>query len=187
MIAGPNGAGKTTVAKELLSSSSVFYEYMNADEIAKGLAPNHPESVSLTASKLMISRLKELLKINKNFAFETTAAGSNYVKYLKEAKSKGYEINLFFLWLTSPEQAAKRVTERVKQGGHHIPKEIIHRRYYAGLTNLITLYLPITDRAIIIDNSTEEPIGKLIARKKIKNNIEIIDSQIWEKILRVRT
>ncbi len=184
MIAGPNGAGKTTVATELLSASSVLYEYINADEIAKGLAPNHPESMSLTASKLMIGRLKELLENNKNFAFETTAAGSNYLKYLKKAKANGYEINLFFLWLANPEQAVKRVAQRVKQGGHHIPKGTIVRRYYAGLTNLISLYLPVTDRAVLIDNSTEEPTGKLIARKKIKHDIEIIDRQIWEKIQR---
>lgn len=52
MIAGPNGAGKTTNAKSVLTDLENVYEFLNADEIAKGLAPLHPESVSLTASKL---------------------------------------------------------------------------------------------------------------------------------------
>lgn len=58
MIAGPNGAGKMTLALELIKSQQTFYEFINADEIPKGLAPLHPENMALTASKLMIARLK---------------------------------------------------------------------------------------------------------------------------------
>lgn len=101
VIAGPNGAGKTTLARELLAKSPILYEFINADEIARGLAPNHPESMSLMASKLMVNRLKVLLEDNKSFAFETTLSGINYKKYLESAKSKGYDIILFFLWLAS--------------------------------------------------------------------------------------
>ena len=78
MIAGPNGAGKTTMTLELIRSCSMLYEFINADEIARGLAPKHPESMALTASKLMIKRLKELLDADQSFAFETTASGTNY-------------------------------------------------------------------------------------------------------------
>lgn len=72
MVAGPNGSGKTTMTLELIANPLMFYEFVNADEIAKGLAPLHPETVALTASKLMIKRIKELLHANKNFTFETT-------------------------------------------------------------------------------------------------------------------
>lgn len=185
MIAGPNGAGKTTMILELLSSSSILYEFINADEIAKGLAPKHPESMALTASKLMIKRLKELLEKNKNFAFETTAAGTNYLRHLKIAKSKGYQIILFFLWLDSPKQAVQRVAQRVKQGGHHIPKNIIFRRYHAGLENLLTHYLPLADIAILMNNSLQDSVNRLIARKNIKNDMEISNSEIWEKMNKV--
>ncbi len=78
MIAGPNGAGKTTMARLLTKNSTALYEFMNADEIAKGLAPLHPESVAVAASKLMLRRMHELLDTGKSFAFETTASGSNY-------------------------------------------------------------------------------------------------------------
>lgn len=90
IIAGPNGAGKTTTALSLLPDFLNLYEFINADEIAHGLAPFHPESMALTASKLMIRRLQDLFENNKSFAFETTAAGTNYVKYLKEAQAKNY-------------------------------------------------------------------------------------------------
>ena len=75
MVAGPNGARKTTMTLELISNLPMFYEFINADEIAKALAPLHPETVALTASKLMIKRMKELVHANKNFTFETTASG----------------------------------------------------------------------------------------------------------------
>src|SRR5689334_5202195 len=163
----------------------MLYEFINADEIARGLAPLHPESMALTASKLMMKRLKELLEADKSFAFETTAAGTNFVKHLKAAKSKGYEIGLTFLWLSSPEQAVKRVIQRVKQGGHYVPEEAIVRRYRAGIKNLLAHYLPFADSALIMDNSSEESLKRLIARKKINSSLEILDKVIWEKIEKV--
>jgi predicted ABC-type ATPase len=182
MIAGPNGAGKTTMTLELIRSCSMLYEFINADEIARGLAPKHPESMALTASKLMIKRLKELLDADQSFAFESTASGTNYVKHLKSAKARGYEISLTFLWLSKPEEAVKRVAQRVKQGGHHVPEESVARRYYSGIKNLVLHYLPLADEAFILDNSSEGASRKLIARKNKNKPIDILDRAIWEKI-----
>jgi predicted ABC-type ATPase len=182
MIAGPNGAGKTTMTLELIQSCSMLYEFINADEIARGLAPRHPESMALAASKLMIQRLKELLGANQSFAFETTASGTNYVKHLKSAKAKGYEISLTFLWLSNPEEAVRRVAQRVKQGGHHVPEDSIIRRYYSGIKNLLLHYLPLVDEAFILDNSSEDSSKRLIARKNKGKHIDIIDSTTWKKI-----
>jgi predicted ABC-type ATPase len=182
MIAGPNGAGKTTLAHELISSSPFLYEFINADEIARGLAPNHPETVALMASKLMISRLKELLEAGKNFAFETTLSGTNYVKHLSSAKAKGYDIILFFLWLNSPEQALQRVAQRVKQGGHFVPQDVIFRRYYAGIKNLLTTYLPLADMTVVLNNSTETTGHKMIARVGRSKIVDVLDQAIWSRM-----
>lgn len=181
MIAGPNGAGKTTAAITLIPNLPLIYEFINADEIARGLSPLHPETMALVASKLMIQRLRDLLAANKSFAFETTAAGTNYLKYLKQAQKQGYTFNLMFLWLDSPEQAIRRVAERVSQGGHNIPTEVIKRRYFAGLKNLLKYYLPLADSAMLIDNSPEEKF-KVFARKNIDSSLEIEDIEIWEQI-----
>lgn len=133
-------------------------------------------------AKLVQSPVKELLDGKKNFAFETTASGTNYIKYLEEAKKQGYEIHLTFLWLASAEQAIQRVAQRVKQGGHHIPEETIYRRYYSGIRNLFKWYLPIADSANIMDNSSEESLGRIIARKCKNGLIEIQDEGIWAKM-----
>lgn len=181
MIAGPNGAGKTTMVSRFIAHSPLFYEFLNADEIAKGLAPLHPESVALAASKLMIRRLLELLEKKKNFAFETTASGTNYIKHLKDAKLRGFEIYLMFLWLPSPEQATQRVAERVRQGGHFIPEDTIRRRYFSGIKNILKYYLPLADKALIVDNS-EEQSKRIVLRKSMNSQIKIEDENTWKKI-----
>lgn len=181
MIAGPNGAGKTTTAVSLISDTSMVYEFINADEIARGLAPIHPESMSLTASKLMLKRFKELLEANKNFAFETTASGKNYIKHLEEAQANGYEVHLMFLWLYSPDLAVQRVAHRVEQGGHYIPEGTIRRRYYAGIKNLIKYYLPLSDTAIILDNSIAK-MNRVIVSKHIIDGLKIEEPDIWKEI-----
>lgn len=183
MISGPNGAGKTTTAMSFISGEMID-EFINADEIARGLAPLHPESMSLMASKLLLNRLKELLKAKKNFAFETTGAGANYIKYLKQAQEVGYEIYLLFLWLPSADLAIERVANRVKQGGHNIPDDTIRRRYLAGLKNLIKLYLPLANRALILDNSIAGA-EKIIARKHIDHDLKIEEPNIWKEIQEV--
>lgn len=181
MIAGPNGAGKTTTAMSLISDIAMIDEFINADEIARGLAPMHPESMSLTASKLMLKRLRELLDAKKSFAFETTASGTNYIKHLREAQAVGYEIHLMFLWLHSPDLAVQRVAHRVEQGGHHIPENTIRRRYYAGLKNLIKYYLPLCDSALILDNSIAK-MNKVIASKHTIDGLKIEEPSIWKEI-----
>lgn len=181
MIAGPNGSGKTTTAHSIMSGTTAFAEYINADEIARGLAPMNPETVSIAASKLMIKRFKELLEGSINFAFETTGAGTNYVKHLTDAKNKGYEVHLIFLWLPTPLLAVERVAARVAQGGHHIPEETIIRRYFSGIKNLIHHYLLLSNTALILDNSKFKE-KKVIAKKYISNKISIESPKQWQEM-----
>jgi predicted ABC-type ATPase len=62
IIAGPNGAGKTTASKTLLPEFFGINQFVNADEIAKGLSPFAPESVSVEAGRIMLARIKILIK-----------------------------------------------------------------------------------------------------------------------------
>lgn len=182
IIAGPNGAGKTTTAQSLFPNFLNDFEFINADEIARGLSPLRPESMSLIASKLMLKRFRELRVSNKNFAFETTASAKTYIKYLNEAQKNGYIVHLLFLWLSSPELAIKRVARRVLQGGHNVEPEVIRRRYFSGLKNLVKYYLPIADIAHVMDNSVSES-RNIIVKKLNKNEpLEIKDVSIWETI-----
>ena len=129
IIAGCNGAGKTTASFTLLPEILNCKEFVNADEIAKGLSPFQPEKVALAAGRLMLNRIDELLIQKINFAFETTLATKSYKNKLLFAKQRGYHIILLFYWLSDSELAIKRVKQRVKEGGHNIESDVIKRRY----------------------------------------------------------
>ncbi|MCH5715352.1 zeta toxin family protein [Niabella hibiscisoli] len=164
IIAGCNGAGKTTASFTILPEILDCKEFVNADEIAKGLSPFQPEKVSFESGRLMLKRIEELLANNENFAFETTLSTRSYTHTVMKAKKQGYRVTLLFFWLQSIELAIERVRTRVLEGGHNIDHDVIRRRYLKGISNLFELYLPIVDGAYIFDNS--EGVHRLIAEKK---------------------
>ena len=181
IISGCNGAGKTTASYTVLPEILHCKEFVNADEIARGLSPFNPESVAIEAGRLMLSRMNELLEEGGDFAFETTLATRSYTSFIKQAQAKGYYVSLVYFWLESPELAIDRVKMRVAAGGHNIQEEVIRRRYKSGIKNLFNLYTPICDYWIILDNS-KLPF-KVIAKGN-KNDIQtIIDSSSY-KILK---
>ena len=133
IIAGCNGAGKTTASYTILPEILNCKEFVNADEIAKGLSPFQPEKVSFEAGRIMIKRLNELLEIDQNFAFETTLATKSYKSKVLYAQSKNYNVTLLFFWLQNVDLAIERVKTRVMEGGHNIEIEVIKRRYINGI------------------------------------------------------
>ncbi|TXI84516.1 MAG: zeta toxin [Crocinitomicaceae bacterium] len=173
IIAGCNGAGKTTASFTILPEILDCKEFVNADEIAKGLSPFQPEKVSFEAGRIMLNRINELLSENENFAFETTLSTKSYKSKINQAKHNGYRVILLFFWLQNIELAKERVRIRVSEGGHNIEPEVIERRYIRGIQNLFTIYLPIVDGAFIFDNS--EAQHELIADKQIDNSINIVN------------
>lgn len=168
IIAGCNGAGKTTAAYTILPDIWQCQEFVNADEIARGLSPFNPESVAIQAGRLMLERIEILLEQGVSFAIETTLATRSYVQLVRKAQAKGYCVQLLFFWLNSPEVAIQRVARRVAEGGHDIPKEVIKRRYYAGIRNFFDLYKDIVDSWMAVDNGHNP-------RKAIATKDEIFD------------
>lgn len=174
IIAGCNGAGKTTASMTILPKSLLVKEFVNADEIAKGLSPFNPEGVAIEAGRLMLERIKYLLDKGESFSIETTLATRSYINLVRNAHKRGYLVNVIYFWLNTPELAVDRVAERVRKGGHNIPRDVILRRYSKGLYNLFNLFMGEVDLWTIYDNSdyTRERIafgGRKV--KLIVNNI----------------
>lgn len=171
IIAGCNGAGKTTASMTVLPEVLNCEEFVNADEIAKGLSPFHPENMAIEAGKLMLARIDALLSQGKSFAIETTLATRSYKTLVYRAKEYDYTVTLLFFWLPSPEMAEMRVASRVASGGHNIPKDVIHRRYWIGLQNLFDIFVPIVDYWSLYDNSLNQlPI---VVANKIIDSIKL--------------
>ncbi|NOR88316.1 MAG: zeta toxin [Bacteroidales bacterium] len=179
IIAGPNGAGKTVASYTILPEIFKCKEFVNADEIARGISPFNSDKIGIKAGRLLLARIKELLQEDETFAVETTLATRSYVNLIHKAKSKGYEVILLFLTLNSKELAVKRVQTRVNEGGHNIKLEVIKRRYKSGINNLFDIYLPIVNRWIVVDNSGEE--FQIIAQGD-ESEIIVKNESTWSKI-----
>nr|WP_314558688.1 zeta toxin family protein [uncultured Capnocytophaga sp.] len=180
IIAGCNGAGKTTASFTILPEVLNCREFINADEIAKGLSPFQPETVAVQAGRIMLTRMDELLHQGVDFAFETTLATKSYKQKIIEAQANGYEVTLLFFWLRNVTMAKERVAQRVAEGGHNIPIETIERRYYNGIINLFNLYIDIVDICQIYDNSNG--VCVLIAEKYKEEELVCYDIDTYNKI-----
>jgi predicted ABC-type ATPase len=155
-------------------------EYINADEIAKGLSPFNPDKAAIEAGRIMLGKINHFLSAQIDFSFETTLATRSYTNIIKKSKQLGYEITLLYFWLDSVELAKERVLTRVAEGGHNIPEDIIIRRYYSGLKNLFNLYIPICDYWMIFNNSN--PSIELIAEGNFNINLKIENNRIFETL-----
>ncbi len=178
-ISGCNGAGKTTASYSILPEMLGCDEFVNADEIARGLSPFNPESAAIQSGRLMLQRINRLLDEGRDFAFETTLSTKSYRNIIKKAQQLGYQITLLFFWLHTPELAIKRVEIRVKEGGHFISEEVIRRRYINGLRNFFNIFEPIVDEWMLIDNSGEP--YEIIAIKS--NSTQLVRKKYrWESL-----
>lgn len=180
IIAGCNGAGKTTASYTVLPEMLNCKEFVNADEIARGISPFQAEKAAIDAGKIMLTRIQELINLQVDFSFETTLSARHFIKLIKEAQNKGYFVTLVFFWLNSVDLAIQRVKIRVSEGGHNIPEDTIRRRYKTGISNLINKYISICDYWIIVNNS-EGPFN-LVAEGLNDKEVEIKDHNIWSKI-----
>ncbi len=179
IISGANGSGKSTLASELLSAKTL--DFLNADEIAKEICPEHIESVKIRAGKLVLKKLEQLLIKKSSFAIETTLAGKNHIKTIQKAKELGYKIVLIYSYLDNVEMCENRIKIRVLNGGHDIPKEDITRRFYRSKENFWNLYKDMVDEWNLFYNGLSE--YTIIAHGE-KTSIEIYNEDMYNGFIK---
>lgn len=182
IIGGPNGAGKTTASYNLLPDVLHCPNFVNADEIARGLSPFAPETVAVPAGRIMLQRIDELLQQKVDFAIETTLATRSYVQLVHRAQALGYKVHLIFFFLENEEQAIQRVAQRVSNGGHNIPEADIRRRFKRGIYNLINLYMPICN-SVLMYNNMKTPAQLVAKKSNSTEGVEVIEKEMWNQLL----
>lgn len=186
IIAGPNGAGKSTLAPFLLRDAFGLNEFVNADTIALGLSAFSPESVTFEAGRIMLARLRDLARARQSFAFETTLATRSYAAFVAGLRREGYEFQLLYLYLRSPELAVERVRSRVRLGGHNVPTAVVHRRFHNGARNFFRLYRPLADTWGMYDNSTlDAPSPVAVGRRD--EFTKVLQQDLWQDFQRRAT
>ncbi|MCW3112813.1 MAG: zeta toxin [Segetibacter sp.] len=179
IIAGPNGAGKTTAAKTILPEILNCNIFLNADEIAAQLNPENLEAAALKAGRMMLEQIESCLVQKVSFGIETTLTTRSYLKLVKKAQLEGYEVVLLFFSLPSAKMAKERVAQRVRKGGHNIPREVIERRFVLGIRNLFE-FIEIVDRWHCYENNTTPP-GR-IAQGERDGSIKIHNFEVWKRL-----
>ena len=163
LFAGPNGSGKSTLqaitARHFRPMSGV--EFVNADEIAKKFggedSPERAEKARLAAD----ARRAELLKSKISFCSETVFSHESKIELIEEAKRSGFKVYLFIVCVDSPELSELRVGQRVKRGGHQVPRDKIQQRYPRTLKNL-EQGIAIADCSLVFDNSVARAFPRLL-------------------------
>jgi predicted ABC-type ATPase len=173
IVAGPNGAGKTTFALKYLPAVVSCHDFVNADEIAKGLSPLDFQAGMLQAGKIFLETLEQKIAARRDFAFETTLSGRMYLPKIAQWRKDGWKVVLIYLFVPSAEFSAMRVRQRVLQGGHDIPKDDILRRFPRSVQNLFE-YAQVCDQTLCLDNEGEVFVP--IFEKRLGSPIEIHDA-----------
>ena len=170
IIAGCNGAGKTTAFRDSLYESLGRPEFINSDEIARSLCPEDVESVQVRAGRLAVEGIHSHLAGKESFCVETTLATRTYRGHIREAHRNGFKVALFYYWLDSPDLAVARVEQRVVEGGHNVPRDVIRERYDKSVRYLSSLYMPEVDYWKIVNNS-----GML--QKEVATSVTVVNNR----------
>jgi predicted ABC-type ATPase len=179
VIGGPNGAGKTTLAEAIVWAGYGIAEFVNADTIARGLSEYAPEQVAFAAGRLMLERLDELAAAGADFAFETTLASRTFAPWLEKRKAEGYVFHLHYVYVDDPEISINRVAKRVAAGGHHVPDEIVRRRWSRSIANFVELYQPIADEWVVYASVDGE--HRPVADKRTSGQT-VYDAKLWSRL-----
>lgn len=170
LFAGVNGAGKSTLYNsESLNNDIKNTIRINTDEIVREIGDWRNNSDQLKAAKMAINLRNECFLRGKSLNEETTLTGKTILKTIDRAKELGYELQLFYVGVNSPEIAKERIKNRVEKGGHYIENDVVEKRYYESLKNLKEIILKF-DKVYLYDNS-----------KKYKNIFSFSNNKILFK------
>lgn len=154
LLAGPNGAGKTTFINGFLRERTEAFQFVNPDEVARGLTGDGPAR-DLAAGRLVLERLDALTRGGADVILETTLATRSHAVRIRHWQALGYRVELVYLRLPDADYSVARVARRVARGGHGIPEDTLRRRFLLSAEYLETTYKPAVDAWKIYANGDD--------------------------------
>ena len=159
IVCGSNGAGKSTFIKGVLldkfHQANTDILYINADDWQKkefGRFENDTDDHARQAQQWANSERERCLSEGVSFITETVFSHPSKIDLLKEAKEKGFKVELYHIHVDSADKAIDRIKDRVKSGGHHVNDDKVRARY-ARLTAIVSEASQYAEHTFVIDNS----------------------------------
>ena len=156
LIAGPNGVGKTTYAFRHVRAISGSVNFVNLDEIARGLSPLDPSAAQQAAARVALARTREFIRNGETFSIETTLAGRTYLRTLEAATKAGMQVRLLLFFVQTPEICLARIARRVVEGGHDVAEADVRRRFQRAIANF-PAFAERADVWTVLDNTRAVP------------------------------
>lgn len=145
IIGGVNGAGKSSLTGVLKAERTDLGRIIDVDK----LAAQHGGFIE--GGKAAVLMQAQYIQEGISFTQETTLSGQRPLRMIREAKDAGYYVRLFYVGISTAEEAVKRIENRVSKGGHDIPREDVLRRFAQRHEALVSV-LDFVDEAILYDN-----------------------------------
>lgn len=171
VFAGVNGAGKSTMYRSYRALDQM--KRINSDEIIREFGGNwrNPED-QFEAGRIALIRIDEYLNTKISFNQETTLASANAIRNSMRARELGYYTELNYVGVENPDIAIERIKQRVLNGGHDIPDEVVRKRYSKSINNL-SKAIDAFETVFVYDNTN---MFKPIAQYYNGNAIKIVDA-----------
>ena len=167
LFAGVNGVGKTTLFNAMNGNVKKSFR-INSDEIVREIGKWDSETDQVKAAKIAIGLRNECMEKGNSFNEETTLTGKTILKLIDKVREKNYKLHLFYVGVGSPDISKERIKKRVADGGHHIPDEVVDKRYKESLKNFEKI-LKKFDNVVVYDNSMRfRTLLRIIDKKVIK-------------------
>lgn len=138
LIAGPNGVGKTMLYDYLIAPRHPELAFVNAQAYASAHLQHmaDPSQQAHAARDWADAQREELLKQRRSFITETAFSHPSRLALISQARTLGFEVVLYGLFLDEPRHLLRRVNQRVREGGHDVPSHKVLERYTRCLDQL---------------------------------------------------
>jgi predicted ABC-type ATPase len=181
IVGGANGVGKSTVALQYAKEFGI--PYLGADEIAEELLRGGARRPEIGSGKAFFKRLEAFLSSKESVIIESTLSGTGLLRRIGEFRERGYSVVLVYIFLDSIRFCKRRVSIRVKKGGHNVAARDIKRRFGRSLSNFWNQYRHMADRWQLIYNGGDRPLEVAVEEK---GNLVVQDDEyfrIFSKIV----
>ena len=184
VITGANGAGKSTLSQFLLPNEIAHLNVFDGDlffvKSLQEIFPSQTKSPKYArdmAFKATVEEFEKLvssaIEFNLSFAYEGHFSSESPWHIIRQFKEKGYHITMIFLMVEELAISLRRVTERVKTGGHYVTPQEIEKNFYGNIIQLDKHFTLLND-LIIADNSIQGITNQIcyLSESKIINCID---------------